>query len=81
MKDICSKLCEICKNKASNICYQCFTYFCDTCYTYVHEKEANHNHKNEKIDPFLPIDIRCPEHPKNAINLFCVDEKGNSLIK
>ena len=30
----------------------------------------------EKIDYFVPIDTWCPEHNKNPINLFCLDEKG-----
>ena len=37
-------------------------------------------HKKEKIDYFVPIDTRCPEHDGNNINLFCIDEKGNNII-
>ena len=36
--------------------------------------------KKEKIDYFLPMDMKCPEHNLNPINLFCVDEKGNIII-
>ena len=35
------------------------------------------NHKKENIDPFIPIELKCPIHPQNPMNLFCVDEKGN----
>ena len=40
-------------------------------------KKENSNHKKENIDYILPIDTRCPEHPKIPLNLFCLDEKGN----
>ena len=45
--------------------------------------KENKNHKKEKIDYFLPIDTRCPEHPKVPLDLFCINEKGiiNYLIK
>ena len=71
------KKCEICLSQATNICYDCYAYFCESCYKMIHEKQANINHKKEKIDLFVPIDIKCFKHPKNIINLFCVEEKGN----
>ena len=42
-------------------------------------KKKNTNHKKEKIDYFVPIDTRCPEHEGNRINLFCIDEKGKNI--
>lgn len=74
------KQCEICQTQAAFICYKCFSYYCESCFKFVHDKQPNRDHKKEKIDYFVPIDIKCPEHTKNIINLFCVDEKGNSNI-
>ena len=71
------KKCEICQSQATNICFECFSYFCDQCSKFIHDKQINTSHKKEKIDYFVPIEIKCSEHPKNAINLFCIDEKGN----
>ena len=41
-----------------------------------YSKEQTQSHKKEKIDYYVPIDVRCPEHKLNPMNLFCVDEKG-----
>ena len=71
------KKCEICQSQATNICFKCFSYFCESCFKFVHDKQVNKDHKKEKVDYFIPIDIKCQIHPKNIINLFCVDEKGN----
>ena len=70
------KECEVCKKQATNICYECFIYFCDSCYKIAHENFQNNKHKNSKIDYYIPIDTKCKIHPKNVINLFCIDEKG-----
>ena len=70
------KVCEICGNDANSLCFQCISYFCDSCYKFVHDKKINQHHKKEKIDCFAPIDTKCPKHPKDRINLFCIDEKG-----
>ena len=70
------KECNICKSNATLLCFQCDNYFCESCYKFVHDKQVNSNHKKESIDPFIPIDIKCPDHPKENMNLFCVDEKG-----
>ena len=32
--------------------------------------------KEEEIDPFISIDIKCQEHPKIPMNLFCLKEKS-----
>ena len=75
------KKCEICETNVNSFCYQCLCYFCDNCYSFVHEKECNLKHKKEQIDPFVPIELKCPTHLKSPLNLFCVDEKGNYNIK
>ena len=70
--------CEICQVKeAKFICFQCFSYYCDLCFKMIHEMQANKEHHQEQIDYFVPIELKCPNHPKNIINLFCIDEKGN----
>ena len=75
------KLCEICDNEATSLCLKCVSYFCDKCFKYVHENnKTKNNHKKEKIDYFVPIDTKCPDHPQVPINLFCIDEKGNNII-
>ena len=72
------KYCDICKtNQANSLCSQCFSNLCDNCFKYIHDIKANAEHKKEGLDYYVPIDIWCPEHKKNAINLFCLDEKGN----
>ena len=68
--------CEICKEKATNICFECSYYLCDDCFEFIHKKNANSEHKKEEIDPLSPFDIRCPEHPKISMNLFCKEEKS-----
>ena len=74
------KLCEICDEVAKSLCLKCNSYFCDSCYKFVHGKEKNKNHKKEDIDPFIPLNTKCPEHPNIPLNLFCVDDKGKKII-
>ena len=38
------------------------------------------NPKKESIDPYVPFDTKCPVYPNTPMNLFCVDEKGISLL-
>ena len=72
------KQCDVCKaDEATSLCPQCFSYYCDKCFKCVHEKKENKEHKKEAIDYNVPIDTWCPDHDKVAINLFCLDEKGN----
>ena len=72
-----NKQCDICKvNEAICLCPQCFSYYCDSCYKPVHDLKENKDHIKASIDYNVPIDIWCPDHKKNAINLFCLDEKG-----
>ena len=73
-KDI--KVCDFCGSKATCLCFQCLIYFCDNCYKYIHNMEINANHKKEAIDAYVPIDIKCPNHPKIPLNLFCLEERG-----
>ena len=43
----------------------------------IHDVKKDHEHRKESIDPFIPIDIKCPEHPLYVMHLFCAEEKGN----
>jgi len=70
------KKCDICKGDATSLCFNCMNYFCDSCFKIAHSKEQTQSHKKEKIDYYVPIDVRCPEHKLVPMNLFCVDEKG-----
>ena len=74
------KKCDICENDASSLCFDCIMYLCESCFKFIHDKKKNSNHKTEKIDYFIPIELKCHEHPKNIINLFCIDEKGNIIL-
>ena len=74
------KTCEICDSNATSLCFICKNYFCEQCYKFVHEKQKNINHKKESIDPFIPIDLKCPEHPEHSVCLFCTEEKGKIII-
>ena len=74
------KYCDICKSQATLLCLECVcNYYCDSCYKMIHDIKENNNHKNEKIDFFVPIETWCPQHPNVALNLFCLDEKGNNI--
>ena len=74
------KICEICGITATCLCFKCIMYFCDSCFILIHNKEINKTHKKETIDYFVPFDLKCPDHPKNPVNLFCDDEKGKILL-
>ena len=70
------KICELCETNATSLCFQCNMYLCDSCYKFIHDKPSKNQHKKENIDYFAPIDIKCPNHPNDRINLFCIDEKS-----
>ena len=70
------KKCELCKIEETSLCLECHSYYCDKCFKFIHDINENKNHEKEKIDYFVPIDTKCPDHLKNPINLFCCDEKG-----
>ena len=72
------KKCGIYEEDATCICYECINYYCESCFTMIHEKKK-YNHKKEKIDPYVPPEIKCPEHKRGIMDLFCVDEKGKTL--
>jgi len=75
------KGCEICEeSNATCLCYTCLQYFCDSCFKYIHDIKKKSKHKKEILDPFVPIDLKCPEHPTIHLNLFCLDEKGKTYI-
>ena len=69
------KKCEICGINATCLCFQCLLYFCESCFKLIHDKQINSQHIKEKINIYFNIDMKCPEHPKVPINLFCVDRK------
>lgn len=70
------KSCEICKDSPKYICFDCGFYLCDSCCKFIHEKKANSEHKIEIINILIPINIKCPKHSKNPMNLFCITEKS-----
>ena len=75
------KYCESCEANATSLCFECLEYFCDSCFKLFHEKKLKSQHKKENIDLYVPIEMKCPEHPKIANNLFCLEEKGkNNLL-
>ena len=74
------KECDNCKTSATCVCFNCLNYFCDNCYKIIHDLEKNTSHNKEKIDLYVPIDIKCQLHPINPLNLFCVDEKGKKFF-
>ncbi len=74
------KECELCEANANILCFDCNDYFCDSCYKSIHNNSKYQNHKKEKMNPFISIDLKCPYHPKDRINLFCLNERGNNLF-
>ena len=74
------KKCEICKEKATIICYDCLNYLCDSCFEYIHEKNNNSHHDKEYIRSYNLINIQCPKHPNNVIDLFCFTEKSKIYL-
>ena len=80
-EEIKNKKCNLCQEIATNICFDCSFYLCDSCFQFLHEKKANKDHKKEIIDPLISLDIKCPEHPKIPMNLFCMKEKSKIYIK
>ena len=69
------KECEICGVNATSLCFICNEYYCDSCFKMNHDKLKS-GHKKEKIDIYVPIELKCQEHQNVPLNLFCVDEKG-----
>ena len=71
------KECEFCNSNSTCLCMKCYSYFCEHCFKVIHDLRKDPNHKKEKIDPFVPIDLKCPDHPRYPMDLFCIEEKGN----
>ena len=71
-----NKYCQICGELAINLCFGCVMYLCDSCFKFIHNKNINSKHKTEKIDIFVPFDLKCEKHPKDRLNLFCLKEMG-----
>jgi hypothetical protein len=71
------KKCEVCGIDATCLCFQCMNYYCDSCCKFHDKNEQNKSHKKDKIDYFVPIDLKCPEHKLYPNGLFCINEKGN----
>ena len=46
----------------------------------IHDLKKNPQHQKELLDPFIPIEINCPKHPKYPLELFCNDEKVKIVI-
>ena len=73
-------ICNICGEIAINFCFKCSMYLCDSCYIFIHDKPKNKNHQKEKIDYFVPFPLKCPQHPNDRINLFCINENSNHIF-
>ena len=73
------KECDICGANATCLCFKGKQYYCDSCFKFIHDKQKNSQHKKEPIDPYIPLELKCPEHPESPLNLFCLDEKSNIL--
>ena len=71
-----SIICGICNKKSSCFCFKCMNYFCDICYKLIHEKKDISQHKKEKIDYFIPLELKCPSHPNYPNEYYCLDENG-----
>ena len=72
--------CELCKEKANNICFEGCLYLCQSCFKFLHQKKAILEHKMVEIDPYVSIDIKCSNHPNNKINIFCINEKSKNIF-
>ena len=70
------KKCDICESDATCLCFTCINYFCEKCFKLIHDLKKGNHHKKEPIDPFVPFDLRCPDHSTIPNELFCLDEKG-----
>ncbi len=70
------KLCEFCGETSTCLCFECKELYCDSCFKYYHDKNLKYKHKKKLIDPYIPIELKCPDHPSIPSNVFCVEEKG-----
>lgn len=71
------KNCELCKStKATIFCMKCYINYCEECSNFMHQKKSNINHKLEKLDENLSLDIKCYLHQREDLSLFCLQDKG-----
>ena len=70
------KECDFCDSYVTCLCFECLNYFCENCFKLIHNMKKNSNNKKENIDPFVPIELKCPEHSKFPLTLFCLTEKS-----
>jgi len=73
------KECNFCGSDSKCLCFDCLLYFCDNCYKLIHDMKKNMTHKKENIDPYISINLKCSEHPKFPVTLFCLEEKSNNI--
>ena len=64
------KKCDICKEDATSLCFNCNQYFCESCYKFIHSKKINSQHKKENIDLYVPIDLRCEKTSKYSFKFI-----------
>ena len=69
------KECDFCSKEANSLCFECILYFCDEHFKMSHSSEKNKNHKQELIDLYLPLNLKCQNHPKIPFNYFCIEKK------
>ena len=75
------KICDLCQNtEATLLCYECPSYYCASCFQLIHNIKINSEHNKQEIDPYVSINIKCPEHPNINNNLFCIDEKSKNIF-
>ncbi len=70
------KICDICKETATNVCFDCSFYLCDSCLEFIHKKKSNFQHKNETIEKMIPLLIKCEKHPKIPLTKFSKNENS-----
>ena len=73
------KKCEICNSNATCLWFSCNSYYCENCYKTIHDLKKELKHKKDIFDPFVPIDLKCPEHPEYPMHFFCIEEKGKYI--
>ena len=44
------------------------------------KKQIEEKKSKKGEDPEYEADMKCPKHPKDRINLFCIDEKGKIIL-
>ena len=65
----------MCDSDATCLCFTCLYYYFEKCFQIIHNLKKNITHKKELIDLYVSFDLKCPAHPNNAIELFCLEDK------